>query len=359
MSETAVDVADAAVFDDAALVEERMLELLSQRTQRSRAFAPAYAQLWQAVERMAAGGKKVRPRMLMRAYHALGGTDTRTAVDAACAVELLHLALVIHDDVIDKDLLRRGELNISGQFAVEVMVRGATRHEASAWGEASSLLAGDLLLSLAQSLLARLDLPQQRRLAVLDLFDETLFESAAGEHHDVWLSMHLEASSPTDVLAMLDQKTAAYSFRAPLVLAAILAGSEPSIIAELTTIARQIGVIYQLRDDILGLFGDERATGKSTLSDLREGKETLLIAYARSDPSWQGVEALFGDRELSIMEAPELRRVIEQSGGLAFVESVIADRCRHVHDLIGSAALPPAVKDQLTELTTACSARDS
>ncbi|MGM7696851.1 polyprenyl synthetase family protein [Microbacterium sp. A84] len=308
---------------------------------------------------MAAGGKRIRPRLLMGAYEALGGIDERVAVDAACAMELLHIALVIHDDVIDKDLMRRGEMNISGRFASEAMLRGTTRRDANAWGEASSLLAGDLMLTLAHSLLARLDIHDERRQAVLDVFDDTVFESAAGEHYDVWLSMRLQQATAQDVLAMVDQKTAAYSFQAPLILAAILAGSTTSVIDELTAIARRIGVIYQLRDDVLGLFGDERETGKSTISDLREGKETLLIAYARSDVAWAEVESLFGDSALSVADSRRLKRVIEESGALVFVESFITERCDEVYQLVQEAALPAALKSQLLTLTSACNSRVS
>ena len=349
----------ATLTDGATLIEVRLAEIFAHRRARSRTYPAAYTELWDALERMAAGGKKIRPRLLMRAYHALGGADDRTAVDAACAVELLHLALVIHDDVIDKDLMRRGEMNISGRFALDAMLRGAGRDEAGSWGEASSILAGDLMLSLAQSLLARLDIAEPRRLAVLDLFDDTVFESVAGEHHDVWLSLHLAPASADDVLAMIDQKTAAYSFRAPLALAAILAGADAHIIEQLTAIARQIGVVYQLRDDVLGLFGDESETGKSTVSDLREGKETMLIACAQSDPAWVHVESLFGDRSLSADDAQRLRRVIEQSGALLFVESVIDERCQQIHGLIRRSDLPDALKIDLAELASACSSRDS
>ncbi|HIV56666.1 MAG TPA: polyprenyl synthetase family protein [Candidatus Stackebrandtia faecavium] len=354
ISDPTTDVADIALS-----FETRLMEVLSQRRERSRAFAAPYTQLWESLERMAAGGKRIRPKLLIDTHEALGGIHARAAVDAACAMELLHIALVIHDDVIDKDLMRRGEINLSGRFASEAMLRGKTRPVASSWGEASALLAGDLMLTLAHSLLARLDVPEERRQSILDVFDDTVFESAAGEHYDVWLSMHLEQASPEDVLAMVDQKTAAYSFEAPLVLAAVLAGATKGMIEELMVIARQIGVIYQLRDDVLGLFGDEKETGKSALGDLREGKETLLIAYARSDPSWTEVEPLFGNSALSVADAHRLRRVIEESGARVFVESLIAERCENVYDLIRGAQLPLVLRKQLTDLTSACNSRTS
>lgn len=341
------------------VIEVRLSQILARGAERSRAFSAPYLQLWQSLERMAAGGKRIRPRMLMDAYEALGGTDWPSAVDAACAMELLHLALVIHDDVIDRDLVRRGEMNITGRFASDAVIRGAAPDAARAWGEASSLLAGDLMLTTAHSLIARLDVPRDRRDALLDVFDDAVFESAAGELEDVWLSLHLEENSPREVLEMIDRKTASYSFAAPLLLAAILAGAPAELIAELSTIARGIGVVYQLRDDVLGLFGDERQTGKSALSDLRAGKETLLIAYARSDPSWAAVSALFGDADLGSADAQLLRNVIEESGATVFVESLIAEHCDEVNRVVRASALPEALRGQLLSLTRACASRSS
>lgn len=354
MTDSAVRVDDITAAFDA-----RLTQLLASRRARSTAFSTPYVQLWDALERLALGGKKIRPRLLLDAYAALGGTDRHTAVDAACAIELLHIALVIHDDVIDKDLVRRGEMNITGSFASAAVQRGTTRRDAHAWGEASSLLAGDLMLTLAHSLLARLDIEESRRQAALDIFEETVFESAAGEHHDVWLSLRLEAASAQDVVAMLDHKTAAYSFHAPLALAAVLAGASQALIDELAVIARSIGIVFQLRDDVLGVFGDERETGKSTFSDLREGKETLLISYARSDAAWAEVEPHLGDDAMSVAEGTRLRKVIEESGALLFVESLIAERCEQAQQLIRAAQLPAPLEELLSALASSCGSRIS
>lgn len=339
--------------------ESRMRDVIERGQERSRIFSTPYGRLWDLLGRMADGGKRIRPRMLLDAFEALDGTDRGAAVDAACAMELLHLALVIHDDVIDKDLVRRGELNITGRFAAEAMTRGAAPEAARAWGEASALLAGDLMLTAAHSLLARLDLTRERREVVLDIFDETVFESAAGEQDDVWHALRLGESTPEDVLQMMDRKTACYSFAAPLLLAAVLADAGAELRGELAVIARRIGIVYQLRDDVLGLFGDEQRTGKSTLSDLREGKETLLIAYARSDPSWAAVSGLFGVADLSTADARRLRQVIEESGAVVFVESAIAERCDELTRLIQASALPDALRGQLLALTRACASRTS
>lgn len=306
---------------------------------------------------MALGGKMIRPRLLIDAHEDLGGTATSAAIDAAGAMQLLHIGLIIHDDVIDNDTVRRGEMNITGQFSSEAMLLGATSAAAQTWGISSSLLAGDLMLNEAQSLLARLDLDAPRRLAVLDIYDETIAESVAGEQSDVWLSLHLDEADSGDVLTMIGRKTAAYSFEAPLSIAAILAGSNDCLVERLRAIGRRIGTVYQLRDDVLGLFGDEHETGKSVLSDLREGKETLLVNTARAHPAWSEVAHLFGDRALDAQGGLRLRQVIEESGAKAYVESMIAEHCETIAGLIAEAELPQALASRLADLTSASSLR--
>lgn len=135
------------------------------------------------------------------------------------------------------------------------------------------------------------------------------------------------------------------------------AGCSTSFVHELSSIASQIGIIYQLRDDVLGLFGDETLTGKSVLSDLREGKETLLITFARSDPAWAQVASDFGDRNLDASGGQRLRRVIEESGARVFVESVITQRVEALNRAIDEAAFPSALNAQLMALSAACSSR--
>ncbi|MFC7464190.1 isopentenyl-diphosphate Delta-isomerase [Brachybacterium sp. GCM10030252] len=337
--------------------EARMTEILRSGRDEARRFTPSYVRLWETVEVIAHGGKKVRPRLLLDAYRALGGEDDRAAVDAACAIELLHAALVIHDDVIDGDLTRRGRENVAGRFASEAQAAGATQRDARAWGDASSIIAGDLLITRAHGLIATLDVAEDRRRSALEIFSETVLESAAGEHTDVLLSMHLSDPTSDDVIAMIEHKTAAYSFRAPLALAAALSGAPRRVADAVDVIARQIGVIYQLRDDVLGTFGDECETGKSVLSDLREGKETLLISYARHDPAWSDIAHHFGDESLTPADGAQVRDVVERSGARAYVESRIDARRDEVRRRIHAADLPVELVQLLEEASNECSAR--
>lgn len=340
---------EPALTDDtvAARVSERLSELVTTQRRLSLAYPESFQQLWAAIENSVAQGKKLRPRLLADTHTLLGGTAHDAVVDAACAMELLHVAFLMHDDVIDKDQFRRGEMNVSGRFASNAALRGASPESARDWGESSSILAGNLLLTLAHSLLARLQVPDAVRVAVLDVFDDAVTASAAGEQSDVWLSLHLETASAYDVVSLIENKTSAYSFQAPLKIAALLAGAPDEVCAQLDVLGRHLGVIYQLRDDILGVFGDENVTGKSALSDLREGKETLLISFARAHASWPKVEHLLGRADLSQSGAAQLRSVIEASGSRRLVESVIADRCEHARDLIDAAEIPDGLKQRL------------
>ncbi|PFG30639.1 polyprenyl synthetase family protein [Paramicrobacterium agarici] len=340
-------------------LDARLAEVIAERRRRAARFSQPYVQLWDAIADIVMRGKKLRPRLLLDGYHAFGGQLDAVALDAACAIELLHVALVIHDDVIDSDDVRRGELNITGRFSADAVARGALRTRAQNWGEASSLLAGDLMLTAAHSLIAQLDVDDETRRSVLEIFDEALFVSAAGEHADVWLSMHIDDASSYDVLAMMEHKTAAYSFQAPLLLAAALAGVDINVHERLADIGTHLGVIYQLRDDVLGVFGDEETIGKSTLSDLREGKETLLIAFARAHQRWNDVAEVFGAPHLTVADSERLREIIVASGALDLVEALIADRCDRVHELIADTKLPEHLRSRLTALATYCRTRRS
>ncbi|WP_162621958.1 isopentenyl-diphosphate Delta-isomerase [Microbacterium suaedae] len=339
--------------------ESRLDEILAGARARALPCSPAFVDLWNSIESIVRGGKRIRPQLVLDAYRGFGGRKESIAVDAACAVELLHAALVTHDDVIDGDLTRRGRENVAGWFATDARQAGASAHASRTWGDASAIIAGDLMLTTAHGLIAGLACEAWRRDAALKIFDETVFESAAGEHADVRLSLQLETASPEEIMATAERKTAVYSFRAPLLLGAILAGAPSGAIDELDGIARDIGVIYQLRDDVLGVFGDERETGKSVLSDLREGKETLLISYARSHSEWATVAPHVGDSELTAAEGARIRDVVERSGARRKVEATIEERRVEATRRLRNSGLPADLVAILMEVSESCSTRRS
>ena len=157
---------------------------------------------------------------------------------------------------------------------------------------------------------------------LLEVMDDALFASAAGELIDVDFSWIPEVPRVDDILAMERLKTAVYSFECPLQAGAILAGADEVTVATLGEFGREIGIAYQIVDDLLGVFGTEAETGKTTIGDLREGKRTVLIAYATAVAGGTSIAALFGDAGLSDDEAAILREHLVDCGAKGFAEGL-------------------------------------
>ncbi len=350
-------------IDDAA-VDARLGELLARLRERAAGHHAGFQGMWRSAEELVRGGKRLRSSVFASALRALtqdGGASVGIgdAVDIACAVELLHAAFIAHDDVIDDDLVRRGRPNVSGRAVETATGAGAAPAAAAAFGQAAGILAGDVLLTAALSLVGSADVGGPARHALVDLFHDTVFASVAGEHADVWFSLGVEDAGATQVLRTIELKTAHYSFQTPLEAAAILAGCRPERIRQLRDIARGLGVVYQLRDDVLGVFGSSDATGKSVSADLREGTQTLLVALARTSPEWRPVAHRFGAPDLGEDDAEALRTALRTSGALDRVELAIDAECAVVRRRIRHAHLPPLLESYLLDLLVRCAERDT
>ncbi len=306
-----------------------------------------FRELWNRLRALSQGGKRVRPLMLLTAHDGLGGTRRDDALRAAVGVELLHTALVIHDDIIDGDLERRGAPNITASFAADARERGLGQERARSWGETMALLAGDLLLTAAVREVARIDAPAPVRDRVLSVLDEAVYLAASGEQADVAYGIGLEHPDAEAIRAMMHRKTACYTFETPLRMGATLAEAPEPLVHRLGEIGRGLGILFQLRDDLLGAFGSPEVTGKSASSDLREGKVTMLIAFARNEPAWEAVAPLFGRPELDDEDVELLREALVVSGARRRLEREIEREAAEVLSLVGAARLPSALAAEL------------
>ncbi len=346
-------ILDRPVEHDVGAVAGFLDAFFAERISKAAAHGDDYRRLWSAARDAAAGGKRIRPALVLASYRAFAGTETPAAVHVAAAFELLHTAFLMHDDVIDHDLMRRGAPNVAGRFALEGVSRGLSRSRANEYGEASAILAGDLLISAAHRLVAETEVPSDARGALLGIVDDCVFLAAAGEHADV-RSGAGAIPGERDILAMIENKTASYSFTAPLQAGAVLGGATSDAVSRLGEFGRHLGVAFQLRDDVLGVFGSTALTGKSVLGDLREGKETLLVAYARGHADWSSVASEFGRPDLDEPAAERLRAAIESSGARSRVERRIAERRDAALRAIATPLLPDVLRDELTATTRAC-----
>lgn len=309
-----------------------------------------YPALWREARQASRGGKKLRPALVVNVFQELGGIGRQHAVAAATAFELLHTAFLMHDDVIDRDTVRRGQLNIVGSFAEFASERGATEADALLWGHASAILAGDLLIQAAQSILARLPINEHQRLALLDLFDHCVFVTAAGELADVAFATGTVTPVMSEVLAMAEHKTAAYSFEGPLLAAGILANATAADMNALGEFGRLVGMAFQLRDDVLGIFGDEEVTGKSVISDLRAGKITPMVAFAMHGSDSDELHRIMGQPELVDADGELVRALLERCGARAYVEDLMVSKVHQAIEVLEASTLPASLQLMLREV---------
>ncbi len=301
--------------------DEALRRLLDEGRARAVASGPEHARLWEALATATEGGKRFRPALVTAAHDALGGTCSAAAIEVGAAVELLHTAFVIHDDVIDGDDRRRGRLNVSGTFRAHALDSGAACEGADDLARTAGILAGDLALAAAIRTVATCGASAEVVHQLLDRFDAALHTTAAGELADVRLSLGLGTASLTESLDMEERKTSAYSFALPLQAGALLARAGETTVSALGEAGRSLGIAFQLVDDLLGVFGDPAQTGKSATSDLRTRKQTPLLAHAQSTREWEQVRRYVG-RDLTDEELSEARRLLTTSGSRRFVEDL-------------------------------------
>lgn len=308
-----------------SLVDNYLLSVFKKRRDQASQVSEYYAALWSEMESLyASGGKRLRPYIIMMSYQAYGGSKLDHILPVASSSELIHQAMLIHDDIIDRDTVRYGVKNITGQYDQAYKDFLSDPGERRHFAESSALLAGDLLISEAHTQIAFSDLGPEHIVAAQRILSTAVFHVAGGELIDTEASFRPAGS--VDPLTIAMQKTASYSFISPLIMGATLAGADQRQIDLLTKLGNTIGIAFQLRDDIIGVFGNEKITGKSADNDLREGKRTLLVNdyYLRADDDQKHeFETFFGNQEATAADLQSLRALLEQTGTRSAVESLI------------------------------------
>ncbi|SDX33967.1 geranylgeranyl diphosphate synthase, type II [Arthrobacter sp. cf158] len=350
-------------------VENELSGLIGKRAGAATAYGPHFARLWALAGQNVLGGKFVRPLLLMETYDALkppGSTppeQRETAITISAAIELLHYSFLLHDDVIDGDLVRRGHPNLIGSLLAEAgalpgNIDGARTGSDLHWAQTGGILMGDMLLAATHQAFARADLPHQLRLRLLDLLEHTINETVAGEQLDVGLGDGIIAPDLETILVMCGYKTATYTFELPLRAAAALSGADFAVETALATAGRHLGLAFQLQDDLLSTFGDPRRHGKDPFSDLREGKETAIIAHARTTSAWPDIEPFFGSPELNGTEAEHVRQCLSDCGAETFVQGLIDEQLQAFNHLLTN-TIPPSARNVLLDLAAQLEGRQS
>lgn len=292
--------------------------------------------------------------MTLLTYEMYSSADVKTILPAAAAQELLHLAMLIHDDIIDRDLTRYGKENVAARYLKHYGNSIKDENERHHYAQSAAILAGDLLISEAYMLITQTDVDPKAILRAQQLVSQSVFHVIGGELLDTEAAFRADKAS--DPLKIAEQKTASYSFVSPFLVGATLAGAPQGQLHILQSLGEVLGIAYQLRDDIMGVFGNVSQTGKSTEGDIREGKRTVLIQEFRTRASADDLVVFnksFGNRTASPKEIKTIKHIIEKSGAKAAVESIIEEHHRKALELLDTLAIDDSHKkafEQLVEL---------
>ncbi|MEU2366855.1 polyprenyl synthetase family protein [Streptomyces noursei] len=343
MSETAVPL-PAPVFDPARVrsaVEERLTTFLDAKAQLAAAQGFP-AEVTDVLQDLILGdGKRIRPVLCVAGWRAAGGCgDEGPVLRVAASLEMFHAFALVHDDVMDRSATRRGRPSAHEAIAA----RHVGRPDAARLGMDAAVLLGDLALAWSDELFHAARLGPDQLAAATAVLDGMRTELMYGQYLDL-LATGRPSADVDAALRIARFKSAKYTVERPLQLGAVLAGADVGVRTALSAFGLPLGEAFQLRDDLLGAFGDPSETGKPAAEDLREGKHTALLARALRRATGTERDLLTGYSQgvpPGPAEVVRIRAVLEGTGARAEVEVMIEERRRQALRVLEEAGLPPA-----------------
>jgi len=314
-----------------------------------------------AIAELLAGGKRLRAAFCYWGWRACGGPDGKEIFAASAALELLHASALVHDDVMDASDTRRGRPAVHRRFAARHTAAG-WRGSAEAFGAGAAILIGDLLLAWTDEMLRASGLGPTAVWRGLSELDAMRTEVFCGQFLDL-IAQASGSSAVDSALHVITYKSAKYTVERPLHLGAELARASaggPDPREALTGYGIPIGIAFQLRDDILGVFGDPGRTGKPVIDDLRQGKRTVMLAIARERADREQALVLdraIGNPRLTEADAEQVRAIIVGTGALAECEVMIDGNVGLALAALDTAPIRPMSKSALAELAVAATSR--
>ncbi len=310
-----------------AAVEERLTRFVADQVDQLRTLDPALDRLGAAIADLVdAGGKRLRPAFVYWGHRATGAEHDEAVFTPAAAVELVHAFALIQDDVMDRSPTRRGAPAAHIAFAA-AHADADHRGDAGWFGVSAAILAGDLATAWAARLFDEAGLPAEAMSRARRVFVDLRTEVIAGQYLELWHTGR--DADEQDALRVGLLKSGRYTVTRPLLLGAALGESDPELEGVLAAYGDAIGVAFQLRDDILGLYGDPDLTGKSTVDDLREGKRTLLMVWAleRANATDQTIlRRLLGNGAADMADVEQVGEIVRRTGALDDVVQLLDER---------------------------------
>lgn len=271
-----------------------------------------------------AGGKRLRPALMYYGYLGTGGKEKKKMLKTAVSVELIHFFLLIHDDIIDRDLKRHGKDTV--HFTYEKIAKKTfPKNDSAHFGNSMAIIVGDMISALGNQIIYQSGFDPALVVKALHKLQSVVSFTVIGQAKDIYMQNKGQATEG-EVLEMYTYKTAKYTFEGPLHLGAILGGSNDEVLADLSKASIPLGIAFQIKDDLLGLFGSEKKVGKPVGSDIKEGKQTILVAKARENADRKQkkiLESILGKKDLASEELKTFKKIIQDTGALAYANDLI------------------------------------
>ena len=361
-----VETAAPSALQLAGAVTDQLREYMSARRRDAAYIGSDYSALTGALEEFVlSGGKRLRPAFAYWGWRSV--TDDPDPVNPEmlrlfAALELLHACALVHDDVIDESATRRGLPTVHMRFA-DVHRGSGWRGSASQFGVSAAILLGDLALVWADDIVATATLSQDARRRLQQVWADIRTEVLGGQYLDI-VAEASGAASIASAMTVNTYKTASYTVSRPLQMGVAAAGDRPDVLAAFHEFGTALGVAFQLRDDVLGVFGDPAVTGKPSGDDLRSGKRTVLLAEAveRAEQRHPAAAELLRTsigKELSEDQVHQLCEVIITVGALSAVESRIDTLTHDAVRVLDAAPIAESAKVGLLELARLASNRSA
>jgi len=336
-------------------IDQELNIFFNQRIDLAYALSEDYGDLWNCIKQtVVSGGKRIRPYLVLVGY-TIGGQQSYSDITSAMlSFEVLHQALLIHDDIIDRDYFRHSQPNVIGYYRN----KHKRLNKVAKYADSVALLAGDLLISASESIISESNMSDNHKLLTLNNLNKSIFELAAGELLDIQSLLNINQPNP---LLIARYKTAGYSFKFPLITGAELAGSSIKTINTLTQYGEYLGIAYQINDDILGSFGNPKVTGKSNVSDIKEAKNTLLMSLLNANLHTHDkdqLKTIMSQNYITNKDVSYIKNLMIKSGSLLQAEAMSSELVNKAINLILESDVEPKPKEALIKLAKEIESRN-
>ncbi len=337
---------------------DQELQVFFEQTKHAYDKGAIAVELIEAIEKVAmAGGKRLRPLLMGLCYQMYGGKNIGLQYKAGVTLELLHTFMLIHDDIEDGDLMRHGVQTIEAAYLSTLPIRNIRKREHVA--TALAINAGDIAHSLVYNSLADLHIPAEVCVKLMQLVSVKSVWTALGQQYDI-LAPTQKDITIENIRKIGLYKTAYYSFELPLLFGAILSNQTNELEA-LRKVGQTLGLGFQIMDDILGVYGNSDKLGKPNTSDMREGKKTLLLAYAVQKASKKQqlvIDSIWGNPASDLKQLKQIQSIFETTGALNQTKLLCQQLYEECIVQIKALSIAPTSQQMLFEFASKCMKRD-